>query len=109
MKTHQDIDQRSLDLARKIVAIIEGQCDRQGLAQARNVCERWIRVQDSPPVREWHLLLQQPWFVIRERYTDPGEEGRRLRQNSPFCGILDPRERWDFFRRWEHDHEPGAA
>ena len=29
---------------------------------------------------------------------DESEEGQRLRQSSPFCGILTPRERWAIYR-----------
>ena len=105
MKTHQDIDRRSLALARRLVSIIEAQADQEGLQKVRQVCARWLREQDTGPVREWHHLLQQPWPVIRARYTDPGEDGCRLRQNSPFCGLLTPRERWAFFRNWKPDRE----
>jgi hypothetical protein len=30
-----------------------------------------------------------------------------LRQSSPFCGVLSVRERWDIYRRF--NHEPKAA
>lgn len=109
MRTHQEIDQRSLALARMIVSIIDAQDDQQGLQQARAVCARWLAEQDSPAIREWHTLLQNPWPIVRERYTDPSEKGCHLRQNSPFCGILSPRQRWDFLKEWKATHEQSAA
>jgi hypothetical protein len=29
--------------------------------------------------------------------VSPSEKARRLRQSSPFCGILTPRERWKIY------------
>jgi len=40
------------------------------------------------------------WDAIRLFLLDPGEEGCRLRQSSPFCGILSARERPAIFRRF---------
>ena len=52
-----------------------------------------------PAVAEWGRILELEWEAIRPLLLDPGEEGRRLRQSSPFCGILSPRERWEIYRR----------
>jgi hypothetical protein len=49
---------------------------------------------------EWWFILQNPWEKIRSILLDQSEEGNRLRQNSPFCGILAPRERWEIYRRF---------
>lgn len=108
MKTHDDIDLRSLDLARAVVADIDADPQRRGLARARATCERWRReINDTPAIREWATILQQPWESIRQRLLDESEEGCRLRQNSPFAGVLPPRVRWDIYRK--HRHEPHAA
>ena len=43
-------------------------------------------------------ILERPWAEIRSILLDDSEEGRRLRQNDPFCGVLTPAERWDIYR-----------
>lgn len=108
MRTHQDIDRRSLDLARALVARIDTDPTRQGLARARATCERWRQGgQDTPAIREWAEILTQSWEKIRAVLLDESEEGCRLRQNSPFAGVLPPRVRWDIYRR--HRHDQGAT
>lgn len=109
MKTHQEIDQRSLDLAKEIVKRIDGQPNHEGLDRARAVCARWRKESDASYLREWEAILKKPWTEIRALYTDPGESGQQLRQNSPFCGILTPRERWTWLKQWEIDHESKSA
>lgn len=84
-------------MARRIVAKIDSDPSRAGLAHARVVCERWV-ARGNVPAREWLQILDQPWTAIRQILLDDSEEGRRLRQNDPFCGILTPQERWDIYR-----------
>ena len=97
MKDHQAIDRRSLSMARRIVAKIDEDPSREGLAHARRVCERWLE-RGNVPAREWIKILDRPWSEIRVILLDDSEESRRLRQNDPFCGILTPLERWDIYR-----------
>jgi hypothetical protein len=98
MKTHQEIDQRSLALSRAIVARIDRDPARSGLLKARALCERWFRERPEPAIGEWRNILAGPWEQIREVLLDDSEEGRRLRQSDPFCGILTPQERWSIYR-----------
>jgi len=100
MKTHGDIDQRSLELARAIVAKIDHDPARNGLSKARATCERWLRERPAPSTREWQNILTGTWEQIRQVLLDESEEGRRLRQSDPFCGILTPQERWSIYRRF---------
>lgn len=104
MKTHDLIDERSLALARAIVEAIDRDPARAGLERARATCERWSLQGPAPAVTEWTRILEREWEAIRALLLDPGEEGRRLRQSSPFCGILSPRERWEIYRRFAHEH-----
>jgi hypothetical protein len=101
MKTHEQIDQRSLAMARAIVAKIDADPARAGLARARAICERWYRERPLPCIREWLEILDRPWEQVREVLLDESEEGRRLRQSDPFCGILSPQERWAIYREYE--------
>jgi hypothetical protein len=105
MKTHAQVDQRSLALAEAIVAAIDQDPSRAGLERTRATCRRWMLQTPSPAIAEWGRILEREWEAIRPLLLDPGEEGRRLRQSSPFCGILSPRERGDIYRRFVHEHQ----
>ena len=100
MKTHQQIDKRSLALARAIVAKIDADPHCIGLQKARSVCERWYKMNHQTAAKEWLDILQKPWNEIKTILLDESEKGRRLRQNSPFCGILRNKERWDIYRKY---------
>jgi hypothetical protein len=105
MKTHEQIDRRSLALARAVVEAIDQDPARVGLERARSTCKRWTLQSPSPAVAEWSRILEREWEAIRLLLLDPGEEGRRLRQSSPFCGVLSPRERWEIYRQFAHEHQ----
>jgi hypothetical protein len=97
MRTHQDIDRRSLEMVRRIVAKIDADPERRGLAHAKQVCDRWV-TQGIASAREWQKLLEKPWAEIRALLLLENDEGQRLRQTDPFCGILTPSERWQIYR-----------
>lgn len=91
MSTHQEIDARSLRLAEAVADKVDS--DLSLLEGVR----RWVSGREARAYQEWKPILERPWPEVRERLLDPGEEGKRLRQSSPFVGILTPRERWEFF------------
>jgi hypothetical protein len=97
MRTHAAIDRRSLEMARRIVAKIDADPDRRGFEHARRVCRRWVEL-ERPTATEWLNILQRPWEEVRQILLDHSDEGRRLRQSDPFCGILTPVERWEIYR-----------
>ena len=106
--THQQIDQRSLAMARAIVRLIDDDPERRGLEHARATCERWLREHGPDPnVEEWAALLRQPWAEVRAALLEESEEGCRRRQNSPFAGVLPPQQRWAIYRQFRD--EPQAA
>lgn len=105
MKTHEQIDLRSLALARAVADAIDRDPNKAGLARARSTCKRWQLQAPSPAGAEWGRILELEWEAIRHFLLDPGEEGRRLRQSNPFCGVLTPRERWEIYRRFAHEHQ----
>jgi len=100
MKTHEQIDERSLAMARAIVAKIDRDPARAGLSKARATCLRWLRDRPVPAVREWLEILDRPWEQVRQVLVDESEEGQRLRQSDPFSGILTPQERWEIYRQY---------
>lgn len=71
--------------------------DPKLLQIARSNVERWsTQRNDERPtwLDEWRELLNQPWENIAALITEPSENGARLRQSSPFAGILTNQERW---------------
>jgi len=104
MRTHRQIEERSPAMAREIVARIDQDPARAGLAKARATCKRWYERSPSPAIKEWLGILERPWEEIRAVLLDPSEEGRRLRQSDPFCGILTPSERWRIYRQYGETH-----
>jgi hypothetical protein len=91
---HRIIEARSLAMhcliARKIGA------EPKLLATARRNLAAWTaRYGDSVPraLQEWRTVLGRPWPEIAELITDAGESAARLRQSSPFAGVLTPSER----------------
>jgi len=105
MNSHTNIDERALMLARHIVAHIDADPQRQGVEKARATCRRW---QNTLPGREracadeWDRILQQSWENIRRVLLDPGPNATRLRQNSPFCGVLSNPERWRILKEYRN-------
>jgi hypothetical protein len=56
---------------------------------------RWRTRTDLPPawMGEWQALLKRPWPEIAALITELSERAARLRQSSPFPGVLTPAER----------------
>ncbi len=105
MRTHQEIDRRSLALALAVAEQIDRDPQRNGLRLARENCARWLQNSETPAVLEWKRLLDGDWEHVRKVLLADSELGRRLRQSSPFCGILTPRERWDIYRRFSDEEK----
>jgi hypothetical protein len=92
--SHRLIEARSLAMHVMIAQKIER--DASLLAVPRRNLERWFaRWSDEPPswMREWRALLERPWSEIAGIITEPSENGARVRQSSPFAGVLTPAER----------------
>jgi hypothetical protein len=99
---HRIIEARSLAMhcliARKISA------DPSLLDIARRNLATWsARYGEGVPaaLEEWRAILDRPWPEIAALITDPGESAARIRQSSPFAGVLAPAERrrvYDAFR-----------
>jgi hypothetical protein len=91
---HRVIEARSLAMhcliARKIAA------DPALLDVARRNVAAWrARYGSSRPraLEEWREILRRPWPDIAKLITGLDETAARLRQSSPFAGILTPAER----------------
>lgn len=96
------IEARSLAMHAAIAAKIERQ--PKLLEIARNNLKRWrARWEDAVPAwhKEWCEILDRPWPGIAAVMTGSGETYARLRQSSPFAGVLSAEERrciYDAFR-----------
>jgi hypothetical protein len=102
-RTHEWIDQRSLALDRAIARKLGAQPAL--LRRAKTTLERWIEERQPcvPTVLlEWREILDHwPPERILGLLTSAEERPTRLRQSSPFCGILSPQERLAIFKEYE--------
>ncbi len=75
------------------------QRDPRLLAVAERNIRRWTqgRKVARGPLSEWRRVLRRPLPEVLAFITDPGEEATRLRQSSPFAGMLRPAERKRLF------------
>jgi len=74
---------------------------------ARDNIDRWTRLNASAPsllrcYKEWEEILKHSLEDICGLLSTDSEEGRRLRQNSPFAGVLSAREVWELKQRFRH-------
>lgn len=92
--SHRLLEARSLAMHALIAAKIDR--DRKLLDVARSNLRRWReRWEDQPPAwhAEWSRIMKRPWTEIAALITEPSEQGARLRQSSPFPGVLSVAER----------------
>ena len=52
-------------------------------------------------LQEWDNILAQGPTIALAVLTENSERGRRLRQSSPFAGVLTPQERNTIFVEYE--------
>lgn len=104
MRSHDWVDRRSLALHDAIAAKIEA--DPGLLDVARGNLLRWISQRSSAALLEWlDLLDRTPVTEVARLLRSQGEYAARLRQSSPFAGILTPQERMAILR----DYDPRRA
>ena len=92
---HSGIDKVSLSLARRVAERLRAHPEL--LEMARTNLSLWQkRNADSPSLlrcyAEWEAILTRPLEEICALLVAETEEGQRLRQNSPFAGVLSPPE-----------------
>jgi hypothetical protein len=100
MSNHQQIDLRSLAMDQRTAAKLLANpalVDR-GLANL----DRWLKT-CSPGVRpvliEWQALLQRPPPEVISVLLSTDQRATRLRQSSPFAGLLSVSERTEILKR----------
>ena len=102
MKNHRLIDERSLAFDRLIAAKLR----REPLLvdKARGNLARWLQTCSGgarPALLEWQGLLDSPLDELIAFLESDDERATRLRQSSPFCGILTAQERLAIIRQFQ--------
>jgi hypothetical protein len=105
-------DEIGLEMGRRVAARLRE--DPALLQIARDNLARWLRLNADAPAlvrcyREWLTILERPLDEICEILCADTEEGRRLRQNSPFAGVLPPSEVWSIKAAIRQRHAKTAA
>jgi len=101
MKSHRLIDERSLAFDRLIAQKLRR--DPTLLEKARSNISRWLRTTEprsAADLLEWQRLLDQPLPELLALLESNDEHATRLRQSSPFCGILTSAERLAIIREF---------
>lgn len=102
MKNHRFIDERSLAFDRLIAAKL-----RSEPALVEKACAnlaRWLETSSrrvSPDLTEWQRALSGPFDELLALLEATDGRATRLRQSSPFCGILTTEERTGIIREFQ--------
>lgn len=106
---HSRLEERSLAMHRLIAEKV--QADPALLNKARDNLRRWQESEGSPrlALAEWEQLLDGPLGQVMQFITERSEHARRLRQSSPFAGILTPTERRAIYESYStRTYHPGC-
>ena len=101
-RSHQWVDARDLKMARLIAAKIRR--NPTLFQEAVETLRHWKRRLRPVPeaVLEWQRIFRQNTREeILAILTQDNDEGQRLRQSDPFCGILTEAERLRFLEQYE--------
>jgi hypothetical protein len=100
VRSHQWIEQRSLALHEAVAAKLEAQ--PQLLDAARRNLERWLTRNPAAALHEWRRILDSaPLSDVLVLLRSPSEDAARLRQSSPFAGLLTVEERQTIMAAYE--------
>ena len=102
---HELTDEISLAMGRCVATRLRRHPEL--LQVARENLDRWTRLNANAPgllrcYAEWRGILDRPLDETCELLSSDNEEARRLRQNSPFAGVLNAREVWELKQQFRH-------
>ena len=106
MRTHDEIDQRSLALHRLVAERVMH--DPSLFEKARGTLARWretVCTSSQPYLSEWEHLMNQGVEACLSVAVEDSQRAAALRQSSPFSGVLTNRERFAFLKQWRSEHE----
>jgi hypothetical protein len=103
---HELTDEISLAIGRRVAARLARQPEL--LRIARENLDRWAGLNGDAPsllrcYAEWRDILDRPLEEVCGLLRSDSEAARRLRQNSPFAGVLSPQEVWELKRHYRHE------
>jgi len=109
---HAVLNEISLELGRRVAARLREQPTL--LDAARDNLTRWSRQNADAAAlvrcyREWQAILERPLGEICQILEADNEESHRLRQNSPFAGVLPAAEVWSIKAAIRQSHATTAA
>jgi hypothetical protein len=107
LDSHQFIDLVNLHYHREIAERLRDAPD-ETLGIARNNLRRWLKVHagtgTANALVDWQTIIETR--TVQELIsiiTEDSDEGQRLRQSTPFVGVLTKQERQDLFARCEKE------
>lgn len=109
MRTHQEIDQRSLALHQLVAEKIRE--NPALLDKAQSILQRWrtiVCANSQPYLEEWEGLIDQGVDVCLAVAVEDSERAAALRQSSPLSCLLTNQERFTFLKAWNrrNDYAP---
>ncbi len=109
---HELHDLVGLEIAKRVVMNLRSDPDLLNLARAN--LRNWRERNSGAPTllacyQEWEELLKKPLEEICSTLCLETDEGCRLRQNSPFAGLLSSREIWEIKRTSKAMYAKSAA
>ena len=110
MRTHQELDQRSLMLHRFVAGKMRK--DPSLFAVAKATLARWRAAggaASQPYLAQWELLMNEGMEACLAVAVEQSQRGDALRQSSPFSGILTNSERFTLLKTWKFSHEAPTA
>jgi hypothetical protein len=106
MRTHDEIDQRSLAVHRLVAERV--MLDPSLFDKATGTPARWretVCISSQPYLSEWERLINHGVEACLSVAVEDSQRAAALRQSSPFSGVLTNRERFAFLKQWRSDHE----
>ena len=110
MKTHQEIDERSLAMHRLVAERVAQ--DPRLFAKAQGTLARWresVCVSSQPYLEDWERLMKRGVEACLAAAVEDSPRAAALRQSSPFSGVLSNKERFAFLRDWRWSHEASGT
>lgn len=103
--SHELRDAISLELGRRTAERLRHQSHL--LQLAHDNLARWSKQNANAPAllrcyAEWREILNLPLEEICTLLTAETDDGQRLRQSSPFAGVLNAREVWEVKQHFRH-------
>ena len=97
---HDRLDERSLAMHRLIAAKL--QANPALLEKARENVRRWQASDGRPTLAlaQWEQILRGPLSQVAQFLAERSERATRLRQSSPFAGILTETERQTIYESY---------